>query len=331
MPTIDVPPKRPASPEQAFTLVELVILLAVVGVIAIGSFSLRNTQPEERRFSDNQYRLQRVREASIGSLEAQLEEDELISGFVADVGRLPNTLSELLSQGDLPSWNYHTNAEIWAGWRGPYLFTFTTTGGFPAFFDGWQATGDTNNFGWLFEPDQNAGTLRLQSYGRDGLPGGTRYDLDYPPDQLVIYPSEALINIANWEITVYLFNPLDPDTPGPALPATAQSYRVRLHYPQEGRLDWPDNWPATGGTRDEAPYLSLALEIPAGTVADGKTHPLSFTFGESSKRVPYGVRSLSLVVDSSGSTAGRSDQAKWRVALRQRAKRQAAQIAWYME
>lgn len=316
---------------NGFTLVELVLLLGVLGILAIGAFSLRNTQPEEQRFSDTQDRLERIREAVIGNPEAQIEENGLITGFVADIGRLPNSLSELLHQGSLPSWNYHTNSETWAGWRGPYLFTLANINGQRQFLDGWQASGETNNFGWLFQADHTLGILKVQSLGRDSAAGGNSYDLDYPSDQLTVYSGEALINIARWKVTVYLFNPIIPDVSGPALPINTASFRVRLYYPQNGNFDWLASWPGTTLLRDQASYLSLAVEVAAASVADGESLELVFTFGDTPKKVPFGIRSLAVVEDTTGTLVGRSAQAKWRIALLPKAKRTPAKIAWYLE
>lgn len=316
---------------SGFTLLEMLLALAVLGVVVLGSFSLTGINNRGTRFDDSQYRLRFIREAIVGSLESQVENDQLISGFVADIGRLPGNINELIHQGDLPSWSYDESSNLWSGWRGPYIQTFTVQAGINAFPDGWGNSGDTNNFGWNFEVDQEVGTLFVQTYGADGGVGGTGYDFDYPSDQLLIQPREALLDVAGWEVTAYLHNPEDLGGGGPALPSEDLTLRVRLYYPQDGLLDWPETWPPSSTERDEACYLSDAIVVPTGSVTDGTALTLEFNFGETTKLVPYGVRSLGIVNDQDGAPIGDASQETWRVNLLSRMKLQPESVAWDLE
>ena len=322
--------KQPRA-HSGFTILEMLLALAVLGVVVLGSFSLSGLNNRGKRFDDSHYRLKHIREAIVGSLESQVEESQLISGFVADIGRLPDNISELINQGTLPSWTYDEPSNQWSGWRGPYLHSFTVQSGVSAFPDGWGNFGDTNNFGWNFEVDQEVGTLFVQTYGADGGAGGTGYDLDYPIDQLLIHPREALLDIADWEITVYLHNPEDIGGGGPPLPSENLTLRVRLYYPQEGALDWPETWPSSATERDEATYLSDAIAVPTGSVTDGTALTLLFSFGEDSKLIPYGVRTLGIVNDQDGIVIGDISQDKWRVNLLSRMKLRPEALAWNLE
>jgi len=316
---------------SGFTLLEMLLALAVLGVVVLGSFSLSGLNNRGTRFDDSQYRLGYIREAIVGSLESQVEDTKLISGFVADIGRLPNNISELINQGELPAWTYDEFSNQWSGWRGPYLQSFTVQSGLNAFSDGWGNFGDTNNFGWNFEVDQEVGTLFVQTYGADGASGGAGYDLDYPIDQLLIHPREALLDIAGWEVTVYLHNSEDIGGGGPALPNEDLTLRVRLYYPQDGELDWPETWPPSSTERDEATYLSDAILVPTGSVTDGTALTLQFNFGEDTKLIPYGVRTLGIVKDQDGSAIGDTSQDTWRVNLLSRMKLHPEALAWNLE
>ena len=315
---------------SAFTLLETLLVLAVLGVVVLGSFSLTNIHDQGHRFDDNQYRLTALREAMVGSLESQVEECTLISGFVADMGRLPNNIGELINQGSLHAWSYDDTSNQWGGWRGPYLQSIVMQTGSNAFPDGWGNFGDTNNFGWRFEVDHNLGTVFAQSYGADGASGGSGYDLDFPINQFLIQPREALIDVAGWEVTVYLHNPEDLGGAGPALPAEDETYRVRLFYPEDGELDWPETWPPSSYERDEAPYLSESVSVATGSVSDGEALTLQFNFGENTKLVPYGIRTLALVHDDDGTLVGPT-QTSWRVTLLSRMRLNPQAIAWNME
>jgi prepilin-type N-terminal cleavage/methylation domain-containing protein len=192
---------------QGFTLLEMLIVVAILSALAFGAVAMVDESDEHVRFDSNKTRLIKLREGVIGDPSAFLNRPPIIQGYVADMGRLPNNVTELINQGDQPSWSFDSTASLWAGWRGPYLQTFVENLGLKTYPDGWGNTGDTNNFGWRFDVDQLAGTILAQSYGADGKPGGGSYDLDYPNSGLLVNQFEALVEVANWRVLVYLHNP----------------------------------------------------------------------------------------------------------------------------
>ena len=320
---------RPNFHQSGFTLLETLLVVAVLGVVILGSFSLSTSQNQGQRFDDSSDRLRQLKESTIGRVEAQYEADQLLTGFVPDLGRLPNNIRELLSQGDLPTWTYDETADQWSGWRGPYLTRFDYQSGLPIFTDGWGYLGDTNNFGWRFEVDHSLGTLLVQSYGADGTSGGSGYDLDYPTNAYLVTTPDAFVDLANWRISVSITNPAGGG--GSALPAEDATVRVRLYYPQDGALDWPETWPPSSLERDESPYISLAQLIESGSVADGESELIEFDFGADTKRVPIGIRTLGLVSDDDGAVFGNTTQATGRVTLLSRVKAPTTSLAWNLE
>ena len=109
--------------DAGFTLLELLLVVAILSALALGTISLIDETDEQLRFDDSKTRLKQIREAIIGDLSSHIASPPSVSGFVADIGRLPNNVSELLNQGNLPSWSYDQTSGIWAGWRGPYIFS----------------------------------------------------------------------------------------------------------------------------------------------------------------------------------------------------------------
>ncbi len=192
---------------RGFTLLEMLIVVAILSALAFGAVAIVDESEEHVRFDSNKTRLLKLREAVIGDPSALLNRPPIIQGYLADMGRLPGHVTELLNQGAQTSWAYDTSADQWAGWRGPYLQSFNEELGYKVFPDGWGNTGDTNNFGWRFEVDQNAGTILAQSYGADGQAGGSAYNADYPNGSHLVNPYEALVEVANWRVLVYLHNP----------------------------------------------------------------------------------------------------------------------------
>lgn len=378
----------------------MLIVVAILSALAFGAVAIVDESEEHGRFDNNKTRLNKLREAVIGDPSALLNRPPIIQGYVADMGHLPTRVSDLLNQGIQPSWAYDAAADQWAGWRGPYLQSFNQQLGLKVFPDGWGNSGDTNNFGWRFEVNQDLGTILAQSYGADGQPGGSAYNVDYPIGSLLVNPHEALVEIANWRVLVYLHNPSSgpsegegegeedegsegedeeeeddglitichkPGSPaeqtmtiplaalpahlghgdfigsceeeapggeieeGDALPLATTVARLRLYYPQEGSLSWPEEWLSESSERDDASYLSLPVTVPAGLVPDGEVIEIQFNFGGTSKLIPQGIRSLAVVEDETGDILGYSNQSAWKLPLLPKMQIPTFRMAWALE
>ncbi|GIW79818.1 MAG: hypothetical protein KatS3mg105_1625 [Gemmatales bacterium] len=288
---------------SGLTLLELLLVVFILSLLAFSAVSLTNTLDEQMRFEETRSRLEQIKKAVIGRPDKALNGQAVVDGFVADIGRLPNSLQELLLPGTLPAWQYDSAKRLWAGWRGPYLQSMPLSNGATAYYDGWGNIGPAPDFGWSFQ--LSGQSLFVQSFGSDGLDDGatpptTEYARDYPPDgSSFIQPYDHQLNIRGWTVTVKFDNPLGG---GGSLPSSTEELRLRLYYPQEGTLDWPANWPSTDAERDQQPYLSARLTLAANEVADGATVEKVFTFETGvDKFVPWGIRSLAVVRDSDGS------------------------------
>ncbi len=325
-----------------FTLLELLIVVAILSALAFGAVSMVDEAEEHVRFDTNKSRLINMRYAIVGNVQGHLADPPIIHGYVADMGRLPNSVAELLSQGSQPSWGYHTNSDMWAGWRGPYIETFSSSNGSKSYSDGWGNYGDTNNFGWRFEVDQDLGTLLVQSYGADGVSGGTGYNLDYPQNGLLVHQHEALIDITRWRVQVILSNPSgtgggddddddDDDSAGEDLPGADTYVRLHLHYPSDGDLDWPATWPATDEERDAAPYLTKKVKVDMQEITEGGSKQFEFDFGETTKKVPFGVRTITVVENDTGNVFGTANDGAIRVELLPRTQLPTHTITWELE
>lgn len=180
--------------QGGFTLLELVVVIAVLGLIAnlATEFVAQNTNQE--RFNTTKARQAMIREAILGNPSATQNGEVQVSGFIADTGRAPKYLIELITQeyckntdavytnqsdceaASVGGWN----ASI-EGWNGPYLHGYDIEKvydsndnlryAFKIFRDGWGNTAsawadgtetseeleatDVFNFGWNYDPDQN--------------------------------------------------------------------------------------------------------------------------------------------------------------------------------
>ena len=121
-----------------FTLLELVVVLAILALVTTLAFRSLDQVEDQRRYETSRQMLSDLEKAVLG-------EDE-IAGFIADMGRLPHTieagsvtiegsptttylkfgLTELSQQLSLPSYDVRTTSVdsevvLPSGWRGPYL------------------------------------------------------------------------------------------------------------------------------------------------------------------------------------------------------------------
>ena len=128
---------------SGFTLLELLVVMAIIGLLA--------------GFVAPRYFAQ-VGKSQVKIARAQLDAfDKALDQFRLDVGRYPTTEEGLQALVAQP------NGE--ASWRGPYLKK-----GVPP--DPWGRA-------YLYEqPGTHGGDFDLQSYGRDGRPGGNGEDAD---------------------------------------------------------------------------------------------------------------------------------------------------------
>ena len=128
------------SRRAGFTLLELVVVLAILAVVTTLAFRSLDQVEDQRRYEASRDMLSNIETAVLG--------DDVVAGFVADMGRLPKTvttgtvsiadslgvaasydmlaLTELSNAGTLPVYDVRTSAvdsevALPSGWRGPYL------------------------------------------------------------------------------------------------------------------------------------------------------------------------------------------------------------------
>ncbi|MDP1523560.1 MAG: prepilin-type N-terminal cleavage/methylation domain-containing protein [Methylotenera sp.] len=178
--------------QQGFTLLELLVVIGLLGLVAMSISSLMVEDQGIKRQEVTEKRWDEIRKAIIGDTSRTLNGEPMLSGYVADMGRLPANLNELLELGDQPVWisvplgsvTTNTTGELSGGWRGPYLYT----GGSQFFRDGWgnvdpDNTEDNKNFGWvvgLSGTVPNITDIAVQSLGFNNAAGGDGYDEDSP-------------------------------------------------------------------------------------------------------------------------------------------------------
>lgn len=89
----------PSTNKQAgFSLLELLVVVALMAIIAIGSMSLLIDDGDWKRQEETEARWDAIRKAIIGEPNLSLNGSPYVAGYVADMGRLPLSISELIEQ-----------------------------------------------------------------------------------------------------------------------------------------------------------------------------------------------------------------------------------------
>lgn len=192
---------------KGFSLVELTVVLLIITLLAGVALRSTNELSFQVRYEQTQERLQRIREAILGNPRQIINGQQAVSGFVADMGRLPQNLRELIDNNSAHSdcdldntkdldldgnpaldiclpWSATDNpGNLGVGWRGPYINISGNPSDSNAFSDAWGRTAGDNNYGWIWLTNApNPLDLTLGSYGKDQNPGGNCSDSDYNGD-----------------------------------------------------------------------------------------------------------------------------------------------------
>jgi len=201
--------------QRGFTLLELLVVIGLLGVIGLAATTLIIDDKEIQLQDATEKRWNQIRYAIIGDTSRTLNNEPMVSGYVADMGRLPANLQELTTQGAQPAWTSTLLSTITAGvtgslsggWRGPYLYR----AGSAFFRDGWSnedavAATDAINFGWQVShtpvsapvcttvPPDCTG-IEVQSLGRDNAAGGAEFSADFP------LAGTNVVNANEWQLT----------------------------------------------------------------------------------------------------------------------------------
>jgi len=111
---------------SGLTFMEVIILIAIIAVImATGMKANQNVQLREK-FENTIVEMQMLKRAIVGNSLLRTNGIRNDFGYVGEMGRLPTSLSELMSQGAQSGVIYNSTLHLSTGWAGPYLQeTFT--------------------------------------------------------------------------------------------------------------------------------------------------------------------------------------------------------------
>jgi len=146
-----------------FTLVELLVVMLILTALASVTLDFTKDFAFQGRYEVTKDRYEKIKRAIIGRPDVLINGQPDISGFVADVGRLPNNLHELLEDEFCSQrWKLVSGVKVYyetsgacttdggtwnsiTGWKGPYLTVKNDPLHDDAFNDGWANQDSTLN------------------------------------------------------------------------------------------------------------------------------------------------------------------------------------------
>jgi prepilin-type N-terminal cleavage/methylation domain-containing protein len=256
---------------HGFTLLEMVLVLFLMGLVASVGLMITENVDDQAKYDETKRRMAMMREAIVGNRYRTLNGQPDISGFVADMKRLPECVKELLQQkdcndDDLPKWKQDASTGVWSGWRGPYLYVIPESDGKRYFRDGYgnSDTSDAQNSGWKYVV--SGAKIMLTSKGFDGNTSAA--------DDI----SDAQWITANdWQIDTIQVRFVNNSSG--ALPSSQADVKLRVFL-------------SDVSSAVESSYTIPSGAIPAG---DSVVYPFSFT---PSSAVPLGVHGYVVTCDT---------------------------------
>lgn len=236
------PPRR-----RGFTMLELIIVIAVVSILAAIVTPLAVEQITQKRYEACREELVLLRKALVGDTRVMEGGNRSNYGFLGDVGALPVVLDELLQPGSRPLFQAYTlgGTTFHHGWRGPYVSEI---------LDPWG-----NAYHYLVRTVSADDKRRafLWSAGPDGVtdpdPAAAAYTTN------AVNADNVLVAILQDEVeTMITGNTYDPCDVGAAFSAIAVSYPTGVGAPAPVAVTAP-----LATTTADPNYL-VAAPLPLG-------------------------------------------------------------------
>jgi len=228
----------PSVYSKGFSLLELLLVLFIMGLMTATTMLMTGGVEDQAKYDETKRRMELIKRAIVGDTSRTVNGTAEISGFVADMGRLPSCLSELVALSGvgadkspcdgtttIQTWRIDTATGLYSGWRGPYLDVMPDGDGEKRFRDGYGNDDGTPDYGW--EYDINAsGVVSLASSGVASAPE-------------LLNQNEGWLGLGVNALRVKFVNKT-----GATLAALPQDFKLRFFYPgrslDSGAIEYAD-------------------------------------------------------------------------------------------
>jgi hypothetical protein len=277
----------------------MLLVIFLMALVASTGLMLTEGVEDQSKYDETKRRMALIRTAIVGDSTRTVNDAPALSGFVADMGRLPLCLAELLTLGNevvpvtvpktyespcddtviVSAWNLDPDTGVGIGWRGPYLQVIPESGGGLRFRDGYgnegaNAANDALNSGWDYSV--TGATTSLSSEG---------VDVTVATDDVV---APQLIVSADWQVQLpAAVSVTFVNQSGTKLPTSAANLVLRLYL-----SDLNDYEDSDEGTPDYLVLTSLS-------VFENSQKTESFTLN-TPPLLPIGQRGYAIVCHQGG-------------------------------
>ena len=188
----------PSCRKDGFTLMELIIVMALIGILTSISINIVIRTLEAQKADATLLEMETIKRAIAGDPSLIINGRRADFGYYGDMGIMPATLTDLMVQGTQPSLTNNTTYFITFGWGGPYLSKS---------FEGESATSIEDSWGnaYIYTDSKTVNAFgnsvygKITSEGADGSVGGTGYDADI---DLEILKSELVSTVYGSAYTI---------------------------------------------------------------------------------------------------------------------------------
>lgn len=267
--------------QKGFTLLEMVLVLFLVGLMASATLMLTENVEDQAKYDETKRRMEIMRKAIVGDPTRTVNGGPEINGFVADMGRLPGCVREILepnycvdASGALPAWTIDASTGIGSGWRGPYIQVLAEQDNALRFRDGY---GNSDAF-----DAQNSGWKTVDVSGAELTLASDAFDLSSDADDVEAI-SPALIVANDWQINRLYINLINQNT-SDALPSDALGSDINVRIYLSDPTDY-----VTGDDN-----VNTSLTIPVASIPSSSSKRYLFYF-DNSNVIPMGMHSYTVV------------------------------------
>ena len=135
------------SPNAGFTMIELVMVIVVMAALAAVSVPRINDFITNSKIQASKNEMLQIRAAISGTPDRTAGGRYVDRGYIGDVGALPSSLNDLITNPGLPAYDYFSRT----GWNGPYLVD--------------NGTGEILRDAWLVNYVLNVADSTIRSFG----------------------------------------------------------------------------------------------------------------------------------------------------------------------